>query len=629
MPPPLADSPTQRTGDLSPGELRYFSTIGVVVEIVSVGEDEVEVDRLPERRRIVIRSFGELRAAPVVDPDGFRMRWNEGGLDSGEGAEQGMLQAILRDEVHSGQDRIHFRVLNDYLGVFGNRDDIAVRLKDALQNSDLWARVGQGSTTGYALADGPVDWRTRWERDGISAGDTEAEAEALERLKSRLNLSAPMQLGQIAVCGWLPRKVRDEASDLLVAALCSDPKMKALRRVSTDALALVLPALTEKLDETGRRRLVAEPALSPALREQALALWLEVTGTESIMPIIRAAGKHGVARVGIDLVRLSRTSGEAAEALAVVFRSAPPGEKGQGVVATKALRAALDQMGVSLVSACVSGATIAIHDTKQRHHLMGWLARLSPADDPGLLGRLVVGIATMTRLSEGSTKLDPLSMPRPAVRSGLVSWLDEELGEESARVDFELGVGNFDKTWERRVLRGAATLQERCDFSGLGDALIKVAPLLVVQQTRMGELAEQTEDPENARRVLRAEAATQVRGDREELVESARAQIEQERLGERRKVAQLVCDSVTAIERAFEAEESGILSELGVYIRGCANDLQLTIVGSIGDEVVIDPSLHDATGSGGDVGEVRRVGIAEQDGILVIKPRVVPSRRLT
>ena len=132
------------------------------------------------------------------------------------------------------------------------------------------------------------------------------------------------------------------------------------------------------------------------------------------------------------------------------------------------------------------------------------------------------------------------------------------------------------------------------------------------------------DDKVNAERVLGRVVAEGTRSARQELRDSALAEVEGARQREREKIARMVGESVTAVERILEAGGPPTLSNLSRRLRELATDLGLRVVGLVGDVVVVDPATQETSAQAGSRGEIRRVGVVDLDGRLVMRPAVVP-----
>lgn len=112
---------------------------------------------------------------------------------------------------------------------------------------------------------------------------------------------------------------------------------------------------------------------------------------------------------------------------------------------------------------------------------------------------------------------------------------------------------------------------------------------------------------------------TWVREERVRLLESVRFQVAEERLKERKRLAEAFIQTVTAIERMAE-QGNPALHPLSIRVRDVALSLGITIFGYVGELVDLpdDRVLQHGRGSRG---EVRVVGARTED--FVIKPKVI------
>jgi hypothetical protein len=294
----------------------------------------------------------------------------------------------------------------------------------------------------------------------------------------------------------------------------------------------------------------------------------------------------------------------------------------------KSVRDALAELGADALPAVLEACASACRVGAVRN-VGAWLTRIDPDERGALLTNAVEGLATLRRLRDGqSDEFTLLGMPRRQVQEGLARWLRESgrPGDgEAPAVDWS--APSHDEEWERSARRVAAHLRECLDYDALGDAVIRLVDGARKNQARIEELLRSVESPENARRVLAHEAADATRGDRADLLRSARSEAAEERDTERMHVARIVSETITAIQRTAATTQAEGLIELSARVAELASDLGLMVTGAVGEHVRIDPAQHETRGREGEDGEIRRVGIVDVLGRTLVRPGVAAVRR--
>jgi len=615
-----SDDPRPKPG---PGELRYFPTVGLVVRVVSYSDDFAVVEYVPNGHRIMLKATKELMDAAVVHPDGFRARWCQGLQSLAPGTEQEILEAIRLDEEANGRDRIRLRALDDYLAPVVDSDEPRERLRTALTGTDAWVKVGRGTELGYVPVGTSVDWRDRWKRDGIrlpSGADGMDEKGAIRALRDELIACGCADLGHIAACPWLPSGVRSEAAESLADKWSRGRDRADFRLVLDDAMLRMVNDLAEDLDDKGWRDLLTSNVLSPTVREAAVKRWRSATGEVALGPIVAGSPRVDDVLVAVEFTRLAETDEDLVATLANVF-CLPAPDDDEGKEASRRLVERGKALGAKLLPIAVAAARQALSSRGSVRTVEPWLRRLS-ADARPSLQEVCRALATMEVLERPSTELAGLAAHRVTVENGITRWLQAELHD---RIGDDLDIVSLvASAGSAKVADYTEARVQSRDHRALGVWVDSLAAEVERLNREVAKLTVQVDDEANARRVLGRVAAELTRSERKDLRESAMAEVDGIRRKEREKVARLISESVTAVERILEAGGPAMLSSLSRRLRELATDLGVTVVGQVGEVVVVDPTTQDSTAQAGSRGEIRRVGVVDQDGSMVVKPAVVP-----
>ncbi len=607
------------------GELRYFSTVGLVVRVVSYSDDFAVVEYLPNGHRVMLKATKELLHAAVVHSNGFRVRWCQGALSLVPGTEQEILEAIRLDEEANGRDRIRLRTLDDYLAPVVDSDEATrERLRTALTGTDAWVKVGRGTELGYAPAGTSVDWRDRWKRDGIrlpKGADKMDEKRAVRALGDELPGRVHADLGRIAACPWLPSRLRAEAAEFLADKWRSGRDRLEFRLVLDDAMLRMIDDLADDLDDKGWRDLLTSNVLSPSVREAAVRRWRSATGEVAVGPIVAGFPRVDDVLVAVEFFRLAETNDDLVATLANVF-CLPAPDDDEGKEATRRIVERGTALGAQLLPISVAAARRALSSHGSARTVDPWLRRLS-AEAPPSLQEVCRALATMEVLERPSTELAALAAHRVTVENGLTRWIQAELHD---RITDDLDIVSWiASTGAAKVPDFTEARVQSRDHRTLGEWVVGLAAEVERLHREIATLSALVDDRANAERVLGRVAADLTRGERQDLRESALAEVEGIRRAEREKVARMISESVTAVERTLEAGGSPMLSSLSRRLRELALDLGVIVVGQVGEVVVVDPTAQETTAQAGSQGEIRRVGVVDQDGRAVIRPVVVPK----
>lgn len=617
-------SPTPNKAAPAAGELRYFPTVGLVVRVVSYSDDFAVVEYVPNGHRVMLKATKELMDAAVVHPDGFRVRWCQGGQSLAPGTEQEILEAIRLDEEANGRDRIRLRALDDYLAPVVDSDEPRERLRTALTGTDAWVKVGRGTELGYVPAGTSVDWHDRWKRDGIrlpSGADGMDEKGAIRALRDELLRCGCADLGRIAACPWLPNGVRSEAAEFLAEKWSRGRDRAEFRLVLDDAMLRMVDDLADDLDDKGWRDLLTSNVLSPTVREAVVKRWRLATGEVGIGPIVSGFPRADDVLVAVEFFRLAESDQDLVATLANVF-CLPAPDDDEGKEATRRIVERGTALGAQLLPISVAAARRALSSRGSARTVDPWLRRLSAEARPSLQ-EVCRALATMEVLERPSTELASLAAHRVTVENGLTRWIQAELHD---RITDDLDIVSLiASTGAAKVPDYTEARVQSRDHRTLGEWVDSLAAEVERLTREVARLTVQVDDEANAQRVLGRVAAELTRSERQDLRESAMAEVEGIRRAEREKVARMVSESVTAVERILEAGGPPMLSSLSRRLRELATDLAVTVVGQVGDLVVVDPTTQDTTAQAGSQGEIRRVGVIDQDGSLAVKPAVVPK----
>ncbi|MCB9694314.1 MAG: hypothetical protein H6736_21095 [Alphaproteobacteria bacterium] len=612
----------------TPGELRYFPTVGLVVRVVSYSDDFAVVEHLPGGRHVTLKATKELSDASVVHEQGFRARWCQGALALGPGREPEVLEAIRLDEEANGRDRVRLRVLDEYLAPVVDSDEARERLRTALTGTDAWVKVGRGTELGYVPAGTSVDWRDRWRRDGIRiprGTDGADEAQAIRVLRDELPSCVLADIGRVAACSWLPHGLRAEAARLLAERWRSGRDRADFRLVVDDAMVRMLRDVAVELDDKGWRDLLISNALSPSVRGDALALWRSATEGGDLAVLFAGLPRVDDVLVAVDLFRFANGYDERVAALANVF-SIPAPDDDVGKEATRRLAQHCRSLGVDLLATTVAAVRLALSSRGSVRTVEQWLHRLDSGIRPSLQ-EVCKALATLEVLERFTTELAALAAPRVSVENGLTRWIRADLPDD-LREDVDVAAVARAENGVAMLARHSDARVHSRDYRTLGrwvDALAVEVERLDRDVERLTALVD---DRANAERVLGRVAAELTRGERQDLRDSAIAEVESIRQKEREKVARLISESVTAVERLAGAGGPQALSSLSRRLRELCADLDLEVRGQVGDVVVVDPSVQETTAQTGSHGEVRRVGVVDRNGNLLVRPAVVPVREV-
>jgi hypothetical protein len=626
------EAPEPAGSPLVEGQLRYFTALATGIRVVELRQRGAVVERIPGDARLWLRGLSELRRSPLMSADGFRIRWLTQQLDPVRANEQEVLSAILADERARGVDRVRIKVLDEYLGPIADSDSLRERLVSALTGSDLWRWEGAGIEGGYMPADSKVDWRTRWERARLplpNPSDAPTEAEALGRLRERLSAFNVETIGRVCAERWMPRPVRQAATDELLGRWRRGSSHEEFRLVLDDAIETMLEALASADGATALVSAAVDPVLSLSMRGVAFSLLPVREGWSAEAEILKLASKSPNSRVASHWFRLWSDRAERVHALAILLRSTPPSADDEGTAVVKTVRDVLTDLGIEALPTVLEACGKACEVRGGARHVAAWLSRIDPDEERALLAGAVEGLATLRRLRDGqASEFTLLGLPRRRVQEGLARWLKEgEKQREERPTKFSWSAARSDAEWERDARRALAYLRESLDYDSLADAAVLLVESLRARQTRIDELRTALDSPENARRVLGEEAAETTRGDRAELLRSARNEVSAEREAERVQLARIVSETITAIQRTAVSTPSGGLAELTARVVELASDLGLAVTGEVGERVRIDPARHDTRGREGEEGEIRRVGIVDASGRVLVRPGVAVARR--
>jgi hypothetical protein len=616
---------------LAAGQLRYLTASATGMRVIEARQRGVIVERIPGDVRLWLRGLSELRRSPMMAPDGFRFRWLTERLDPTRADEQEVLEAILADERARGGDRIRIKVLDEYLGPIPDCDPLRERLVTALTGNDRWRWEGAGIDAGYMPSESKLDWRIRWERARLplSASDPPpTEVDAVARLREALTGYSVEVLGRIFAERWVPRPIRYAARDELVVRWRRKATHDEFRLVLDDAVEALLEGLAEGGGTAELLDASVDPVLSLSMRGVAFSLLPVRAGWSGEAEIAKRASRSPNSRVASHWFRLWSGRAEGIVALSILLRSPPPNGDDDGTAVVKSVRDALAELGADALPAVLEACASACRVGAVRN-VGAWLTRIDPDERGALLTNAVEGLATLRRLRDGqSDEFTLLGMPRRQVQEGLARWLRESgrPGDgEAPAVDWS--APSHDEEWERSARRVAAHLRECLDYDALGDAVIRLVDGARKNQARIEELLRSVESPENARRVLAHEAADATRGDRADLLRSARSEAAEERDTERMHVARIVSETITAIQRTAATTQAEGLIELSARVAELASDLGLMVTGAVGEHVRIDPAQHETRGREGEDGEIRRVGIVDVLGRTLVRPGVAAVRR--
>ena len=396
-----------------------------------------------------------------------------------------------------------------------------------------------------------------------------------------------------------------------------------------EAMEGVWEALATEASPTALLQATVDPVLSLWARQLAFRQLVErftsITGAD----ILRFAALAPNARVCSHWFRLWVKDDAGIDALAIFLRAEAPTDDEEGVAVIKMVRDTLADLGMdslpvlhaACVRACASGG-----DT---NNISNWMRRIAPDADRGLLQDAIAGVATLGRLRDGqSDAFTRLGLGRRQVQAGLARWLAEEAaGEDAPTTRVDWGTAQVDGDWAIRARTTAAHLRASLQYDDLADAVVALIAARVADSARIDALSATVESVENARRVLGQAAAEATRSDRAELLRSVRAEREEERVAERVKIARMVSETITAVERVNESTADGPFVALVERVRELAGDLGLVPLGSVGERVLIDPAKQDTRGREGEEGEIRRVGIADATGAVLVRSGVTTLRR--
>jgi len=256
-----------------------------------------------------------------------------------------------------------------------------------------------------------------------------------------------------------------------------------------------------------------------------------------------------------------------------------------------------------------------------------WIRRMTPEEtDEQALVRVLGACATVERLTLDSTALARLALSGNVVHRGLARWLEEDAPDATAR-EFDVRSAKYTPTWAAHVEHHVEAAQGAFDYQRLGAWLKILAPEVVRLQEQVDQLLVQVDDVDNAQRVLGRAAAEITRVEREQLRRSTDMEVQRAREAERMQLARVFSESVTAVERIMEAGGPTTLADLSRRLRELASNANFVVVGRVGEEVPIDPAVHESNGTPGESGNVRRVGVVDGQGNPLIRPAVVPLRR--
>ncbi len=621
--------PTPPTSAPTAGELRYFPTVGLVVRVIRYSDDFAVVEYVPCGRHVIMKATKELSDASVVHQRGFRTRWCSGALTLEHGREQEILEAIRLDEEANGRDRVRLRVLDEYLAPVVDSDEAKERLRTALTGTDAWVKVGRGTELGYVPAWAAVDWRDRWRRDGIRiprGSGAFDEAVSIRVLQDELEGYAVADLGRVAACAWLPHGLRSAAARILAQRWRSRPDRADFRLVADDAMIRMLRVVAVDLDANGWRDLLISNALSPTLRAEAHALWRSTTEKSDLKELFAGSRRVDDVLVAVDLFRLAPTHDERVAALANVFSTLAPDDD-VGKEAKRRLAQQCRTLGLDLLATTLAAVRLALSSRGTARTVEPWLHRLGSERHPSL-HEVCKALATVEVLESYTTDLAALAAPRTSVENGLTRWIRNDDFPDDIKQDVDVVAVARATNGVARLARHSEARVNSRDHLTLGrwvDALAVEIERLVLEVERLSALAD---DQANAERVLGRVAAELTRSERQDLRDSAVAELESIRRKEREKVARLISESVTAVERLSEAGGPAALSSLSRRLRELCSDLELEVRGQVGDVVVVDPSVQETTAQVGSPGEVRRVGVVDRMGALLVRPAVVAVREV-
>ena len=617
--------PVQQTRRSVPtvGELRYIPTAGVVVRVIRYADECAVIEHLPSGHRVMLKATTELMDAAVAHINGFRARWCTGALSLAPGAEQETLEAIRLDEEANGRDRIRLRAIDDYLSPVPDSDEARERLRNALTGSDAWVKVGRGAELGYVPAGTGADWRERWRRDQIRfprAMDQQDEGLSIRALRGELSGWGRADLGRVAACGWLPGGLRAEATRLLAEMWRSGSARQEFRLVLDDAMLRMVDELAEPLSSEGWRDLLTSSVLSPTVRAAALKRWRAHTGEVAIATLIAGPPRVDDTLVAVELFRLAESADDLVATLANVLRLSPPDDD-EGKDATRRLLERGKSLGERLLPITIAAARRALSSGGAARTVEPWLRHLSDGMRPSLL-EVCGALATMEVLGQTSTELAALAADRVTVENGLTRWVQAELPDD-IQDDPDI-VSLVASAGAGKVLGHCEARVRSRDHRKLGEWVVALSAEVERLHREVAHLSSLVDDKVNAERVLGRVAAEATRSARQELRDSALAEVEGARQREREKIARMVGESVTAVERILEAGGPPTLSNLSRRLRELATDLGLRVVGLVGEVVIVDPATQETSAQAGSRGEIRRVGVVDLDGRLVMRPAVVP-----